>query len=372
MTPELSTLDAALLGVALVWSALLVLAPAGSAFASRWNAFFPAILLLVYSSVAAIAINRTVPDRQIYIERFEHIASLDLLTFLRQLGKSEWEPAFLVIMRIASAIAVSESVLYGLIGMIVGGVYMYSVKTLTSWPQVPYIFFGTMGLGFYLGYTSVVVRQGLSMAFLLLAIALAVAGHRQRSYIPFLIVASLFHWSAAPATLVAFLLSKYHVSLRTSLVVWGGLGILFLTDTQRLVFQPAVDLFPIFDVYTNSGLHADRYTGGVNRWDFFAFSALILAAGLVLRRCVRTPSWYDSLLVHYVFFNAYFLAFGFIYYSDRLAAYSWFLAPLILFAPLSRPTSGLARLTSVSAIVLAVCVVGFTFGSFDELFLSLA
>jgi hypothetical protein len=40
-------------------------------------------------------------------------------------------------------------------------------------------------------------------------------------------------------------------------------------------------------------------------------------------------------LTAYVVFNALFLAFGFVAFSDRIASYSWFLAPMLLWRPLS-------------------------------------
>jgi len=92
----------------------------------------------------------------------------------------------------------------------------------------------------------------------------------------------------------------------------------------------------------------------------------ILIVGLVaVWRGAPTP-WYARLVLFYCTLNTYFLLFGFIYFSDRLAAYSWTLAPLVLATPFAYPKAPVGRLLTV-LFVIAVLAFGFTIGPFQQM-----
>jgi hypothetical protein len=124
-------------------------------------------------------------------------------------------------------------------------------------------------------------------------------------------------------------------------------------------------MIPGLNEYVNTSLNRD-YRGGVNRRDFFLFSVVILVLGLLaLWKGAPTP-WYSRLIAIYCVLNTYFLLFGFILYSDRLAAYSWTLAPLILATPFAEPRTGVGRVSTI-AFTTAVVAIGFTIGPFAQM-----
>jgi hypothetical protein len=205
----------------------------------------------------------------------------------------------------------------------------------------------------------------MSMVMLFAAICLILTGVRSGWWILLLFAAALMHWSAIPIALTIALLTFVRVRLRVLVAVWGVVAILFLTGVQERLLGPVAEIIPGLSDYTNPTLNQE-YTGGVNRRDFLIFSLVILVVGLIaVRRGTPTP-WYPRLMAFYVTLNIYFLLFGFILYSDRLAAYSWTLAPLVLATPFAYPKSTIGRIGTVGFVASAIAY-GFVRGPFQQM-----
>lgn len=348
--------------VAVLWTIGLIAAPAGSPVRLRINTILPLATFGVFIIVFAVSANSGVMDRFVYTTELQAISEKGIVGAFETSLDVVREPLYVLFLWLVSTGGESTVWLYFWVGVACTAAYLFSIVKLFSWWQAPLILLTTLSVGIITGYASLVIRQGLSMAILFSAVCLVLAGRRVRWWCALLIGAALLHWSAIPAAVVIFVLARTTVRLRWALVAWVVASVLFLTGLQSQILQPIAKFIPQVASYTNGSL-VYAYAGGVNRLDFFVYSFAVLSVGLLALRFGVTPSWYSKLVVIYVFLNIYFLLFGFISYSDRLAAYSWSLAPLIFATPFAAPSSVAARFVT-AMFVGAVLVLGVFRGSF--------
>jgi hypothetical protein len=351
--------------LAVLWTLTLVLASPGSFRAAQVNAFIPLAIFSVLAVIFAVKGNDQLTDRVVYTNELHFIAGHTLGEAFGLTFRTAREPLYILFMWGVSNEGQTTAWLYFCVGTACVLTYIFSILKLLPLRQTPLIWLTTLALGFFTSYASLVARQGLSMAVLFAAICLILAGVRSRWWILLLVVSALIHWSAIAITLAVALVALTRVRLRVYVAVWVGTSMLFLAGVQEKLMGPAAGMIPGLNDYVNVSLNRD-YLGGVNRRDFFLFSFVILAFGLfVLWKGAPTP-WYSRLVAIYCALNTYFLLFGFILYSDRLAAYSWTLAPLILATPFAEPRTGMARMRTI-VFVAAVVVFGFTVGPFAQM-----
>jgi hypothetical protein len=355
----------ALAVTAVAWTLILIVAPPASALRARLNALIPLVIFSVYAVVFAVKGNFDLPDRLVYTDELRYIAGHTLGDTFSLTFRTAREPLYVAFMWIVSNGGQTTSWLYLCIGATCTAVFVYGILRLVPWWQAPLIWLTTLALGFFTSYASLVARQGLSMAMLFAAICLILTGARTRWWIVLLVVSALLHWSAIPIALTIALVALTQVRLRVAVAVWGVVAILFLTGLQERFLGPVAALVPGLTNYVDASRNQD-YLGGVNRRDFFLFSLAILIVGLfVVRKGAPTP-WYPRLVVFYCILNTYFLLFGFINFSDRLAAYSWTLAPLVLATPFAYPKNTSGRLGTV-AFLSGVLAFGFVIGPFQQM-----
>lgn len=329
------------------------------------NALFPLLLLAILAVVFAVKANAGLLDRVVYTRDLESISGHTLTEAFRLRLPTKREPFYILFMWIISGYAQTAAWFYLCVGIACSVIFLIAMLWLAPWWQVPLIWLTTLALGTFTAYASLVARQGLSMAFMFAAVCLILGAARSRWWIMLLVASALMHWSAIPVALAVALVTFARVRLRVAVALWGAAATLFLTGVQERALGPVAAMLPGMSHYTDPGLSA-VYRGGVNRLDFFLFSLGILAVGLLaVRRGAPTP-WYPQLVVLYCTLNVYFLIFGFIEYSDRIAAYSWTLAPLVVAIPFANPRSTMGRLATVG-FLSAIMAYGFLMGPFLQM-----
>lgn len=305
------------------------------------------VVVVVYSLIA----NTSVLDRLFYTYDLQRVSGVPLSQLFDPAAfkaTAGTEPAYLLLLWVMSRFGTTTAVFFVFIAVTSSVLYLWPLVRLLGWWTATYVFMLALALGTFTNYTSIVARQSVAMALLSAALCWAVIGRRHTLALALAVAACLIHWSAIPFALVLLVVARFRVPLRLALVAWVVAAAAFLTHSQALLLGGLTAYVPKFSSYTSTSL-ASVYGGGVNRVDFFALGAAMLIGFLVLRRFLDLPDWYTRALVVFIGYNTIFLLGGFVFYSDRLAAYSWYLAPLLGAAPV------LARATS-TARVLAVCV----------------
>ncbi|RKR76129.1 EpsG family protein [Frondihabitans australicus] len=353
------------LGLSSAFASVLPLwSRARSLLRSSVVALIPLTVLGWFTVVYALQANPGTPDKWIYVRELRAIGAGTLSQAFSARLTTSGEPAYVIFFWVLSRLGIESTGLFGVVGLVsVVAVVLGARLLLPTW-RLPLVLFVSVSLGFMPSFASVVVRQGMAMSFMFIAICLILRGHRW-AWAPFLAVATLFHHSVLPLTILLALLALIRLPLRVALVVWGLAAALFLTGLQTRVLGPIATAMPEIAEYTDPSVVA-HYTGGVNRLDFLLLSAILLATGLFFRRLSTTPAWYTRLVTLFACLNVYFLLFGFIAYSDRLGAYSWLLAPLLLAAPLARSQSARSRVATVGVVAFVV-VAGFRFGHYTDM-----
>lgn len=250
------------------------------------------------------------------------------------------------------AVAATMSVL-----MLVG----YS-RFLTPWSTVM-AWVTTLCLGLFLAYSTVAVRQGLAVASLVLAVGLYVASGRAhwRWMLLLGLLAGSTHWSAVAFTAVLLSIAFAKVNLRLVALGWLAAAGLFLTGLQSTLLSGLTAMIPRFGEYTGSSAYSSYGSGG-NRLVFLLFSlALGVLCWVGLR--IRPDEQQRRLVTAYLAFNTLFLLLGFVAFSDRLAAYSWFLLPALVWHPLERVRGSLSGYAA-SWVVIVLLVIGWFGGIF--------
>jgi hypothetical protein len=355
----------ALAVTAILWTLILVFAPPVSALRARLNAFIPLVIFSVFAVIFAVRGNYGHPDRTVYTNELQLISGHTLPAAFSLTFQTAREPLYIFFMWVVSNGGVTTEWLYLCVGTVSVLIYLAALLKLVPWWQAPLIWFTTLALGFFTSYESLVARQGLSMTMLFAAVCLILTGARSRWWILLLIAAALMHWSAIPIAVTIALVAFVRVRLRTIVAIWGVFALLFLTGVQERVLGPVAGIIPGLTDYTDPSLNT-TYTGGANRRDFLIFSLVVLVFGLIAVRRGAPTQWYPRLMVFYTTLNIYFLLFGFILFSDRLAAYSWTLAPLVLAIPFAYPKSTIGRMGTVG-FVIAVIAYGFVRGPFPQM-----
>lgn len=345
-------MGSALVGTVLVLGFSLTLIGQLRELSGRWAPVTIVGLLTVAFAFACAYNEYEVDDKYVYSKIFQEVARVpDARDFPLNF---DW--AFSVALWIFARIfGTSDASLFGSVSLVISVGFLFcAFKYMSAW-AVPGAFVTALSTGILYSYSVVAIRQGLSMALFLIAIGL-IASHgrarRRKLTVVVLLVAALMHWSAAlPAALIGLHLIR-PVRVRHAVTFWLLMAGLFVTGLQERLFNPlllrsgvALDLMST-SAYSNYGS-----TG--NRIDFLIVSAVIALMGFVALRATGQDSDMESMLVCYLLLNSMFLAFGFVAYADRIASYSWMLAPIMLWTWCSRMRNSAAPAAtySVAAIV---------------------
>lgn len=234
-------------------------------------------------------------------------------------------------------------------------------KLFLPW-QATLMLFTYLNFPFFVSYTQNTIRQGVALALFMYAIALWLKHEKSKKYYFILLVTPFIHWACLPFSLILFFSAKIKLRLRVLYGIWGVLAIFFITNLNISLARPFQKIIPNLGDYTGSATLM-AYGGKVNRIDFLLFSAFLIALVSFLYFYVHRDETYKNMIKIYVMFNSVFLLLGFVAFSDRIAIYSWFLAPLLLWYPILKSKKELT-ITKLSLIVI-VLIIGYVSGSIN-------
>ncbi|WP_460463803.1 EpsG family protein [Arthrobacter pigmenti] len=353
------------LAAMLIWLLLIAFSAEGSALDRRVAA---APILLTYLAISALFAwhaNWDVLDRLLYQRDLEVLQHLGPIEAYSSMISDTREPLYLGFAWVASQISDTHQVLFACIAIFAGILQLIALAALQNSRQISIVWILTVSMGLYTGYVSVIARQGLSMALIFLGVLVWLIYGRRAWAACILAAAALFHWSAIPVVVLLAVFLMFPVSRRILLGFWVVFAGMFVLSLNRVLLEPLSVYIPSLAAYTSEGLAA-VYESGTNRTDFLIFSGLILLCGLVADRYLTLPAWYASIVNVFIFLNLYFVLFGFIYYSDRLAAYSWYFAPIILALPVAAIRGAVGRILFF-AICCVVLIYSVAWGPVGEL-----
>lgn len=340
----------AIMLLTLFYSFAIILGRRTSQIASSVNALILAIMLSAALTIASAYNTYAVADKYVYLAMFNEASRTDLFDL-----PLDGDLGFMTVLWLLSQLGeATEPLLFGSMAALLAVSYCrLAFSSLPPW-AVPASIVMAISTGILFSYAVVAIRQGLSVALILLAVSSILLGNSKISTLTLLAISTLFHWSAiVPAIAIAAIsLKRVHLSRLT--VAWTALALLYITSLQERVLSPLlVRLEVATDLISPQAYAAYGSTG--NRWDFLLVSALFAAIGLVFVKRFPDDELLERLVATYLVLNGFFLTFGFIAYSDRVASYSWIFAPLIIWR-------GLALGRGVVAPILAY-IASIVFGS---------
>lgn len=318
-----------------VWAAAVIGGRRSPAVNSRVTVGIGVVVLSVMA-VVAVATAEGASDRQLYMQQWRILETSPTPRVQGVLDDADllFNSFLWVLARVAP---VSEVILYGVVAAAVVGAYVLASRLLLpGWATLGALF-TVLALGLVASYSGVAIRQGLAVAVLLVAVALYVTGRASPLRLAALaVVAGLFHWSALPIGLAVAVMRVRTPGVRVLLGVWLVLAVAYLQGWNQLLLD-RLGLYGAAVQSYSSDVAFDAYLGGQGgRVDFLLASAAMVVVALVGRRMMPADPQHARLTAAFLVFNCAFLLAGFVAFSDRIAAYSWFLAPWLLWLPMTR------------------------------------
>lgn len=301
----------------------------------------------------AVVLREQVSDTPVYLQLYQYSASHDLGTSIQA---SIYDRFWTILQWALSQVSSSGYVLLGVVWLLlILGLMRLLSRLFTPW-QVALVLFSYASYPFLYTYAAGAVRQGVAIGLILLAMSYSFnSGKTSWSSLSSLAIAVMFHWSAAPFALIVILLEKTKVRLRHLVWAWCALALLFVTGLQGILLSPLLPYIPKLDSYTS--YDALVQYSRINRLDFLLFSGFFVVISLLLYRFYYTGTEYGQMIKYYIAWNCVFLAFGFVTFSDRLAGYSWFLIPILVWFPvLKRERYSVLSVVGLVALSIAVGV----------------
>ena len=320
------------LSVFTLWVFMISFAPPNTVLNNKYNAYLITSCLFLYVCYSLGTYINLSPDMNTYFNQYVGYKNVSLFTAL---DTSTKEPMFTAFQWFVSRFSTNKAPFYIAIWCVFASTLLFALSKIFKPWQILLVFFSYLNYFIFFNYVTNVVRQGFALSFLMVAISVLVSGQKKNKLFYFSIIfAPLFHYTALPLSIVLFLLKKVNFTVKTTVIVWCISALLFVTHFNQKIFGVLSSFIPYIRSYSSSGTLL-RYTGGTNRLDFLAFSAFgLIIAYIIYRRWMKDNIPYEYLLKIYALFNVYFLLMGFVAYSDRIAAYSWFILPLLIWYPI--------------------------------------
>lgn len=304
-------------------------------YVRHWtNTIFPLAALVVVNTTVATTRNFDVVDKTRYRVEFESLSFAPFRDVLDDFTTNGREPAFLLFNWVIGLFTHDMMVFFAVTAVVCNLVLIVALWMIlgTGW-QTAVVFFATFCFGFFLDYSSFLLRQGLSISCLMIGLALLLRNAKVAWVIVFLSIGVCFHWSAAPAAILILLVRLVRWRTEVLLGLWVLLSVTYFTGVNARLAEPLGASIEQVENYADPDL-AEVYVGGTNRPIFWVLGAAPLTFVYAVTRTARfLPDWYPRLLKVYILLNSYFLLMGFVYFGDRLAAYSWSLIPLVISVP---------------------------------------
>ncbi len=267
-----------------------------------------------------------------YLGVFEVISSLSLY---EAVSSVRWEPGFATYQWVLSQISSSNSffIVTTLITML--SIIVVALRKMVPVNAVPLVLFGFLSFFYFYNLFSNVIRQGFAVTLLLLLIAY-LSKNSYKKAIGIFVLSLLFHLSVSVAGIL-FIVKRLNVSIKVLTYLFIISSLLMITGINQKLMINVVGLIGggLGDsVVRYSSESAISLYGSVNRMDFLMFTTIWVVWGLWwLKRLLSSDKVYEWIIKAYLSFSTIYILFGFIAFSDRLAAYAWSLIPLVLFYP---------------------------------------
>lgn len=307
--------------------------------------------LILITFYMLIIVDSNYADRVVYSRIFREFKHLSLGEIF---GSYSQEPLFMIITKLISMLTDDEMIYYTMIYLIFLITLFKGLKMIFMNKYHIYAFIVFVNFGIYYGYVLNGLRQGLAMSLIILTIGYAL----KRKPIKMIIVsfsAILFHYSSIPIVIFVIILSYFrNFKIKYFIIIYIVFFLLYITGFNQYLFS-SIKISSL-DEYSNRDL-IDRF-GGSNKINFIIFNTFYLVIFSIFLKKNRKNEVFLFLYKSYILFSVYFMAFGFIAYSNRLSAYSWFLIPIITGYIMVNSSSKLL----VLLIALFVFILGYIFG----------
>lgn len=304
----------------------------GSIFQTRCYSTF-LLLNMFILMIYAVVTNPITTDMTRYLYVFDNFS---LMNWAEASSSVRWEPGFTTYQWVLSKIIPIDVVFIVLSMAIMWAILVFAFKENISLKDIPIIMFGYINLFCFYNLSSNIIRQGFAIVIVLVVIVY-LGKEKYKGSLFFWGLAISFHITAVIA-FALYIVRKFRISMRTLLCCYWVSCILMLTGLNQKMITKIVLL-----IGGRVGQLVTRYTkesiiigyGSVNRFDFLIFTSFWLLVGLwFLRYHLKNDLFYEWILKTYSSFSSIYILFGFIGYSDRIAVYSWYLIPIVLFYPL--------------------------------------
>lgn len=297
---------------------------------NKYNARVILFVLLIFTSIKVSLIeSNDITDLYVYVNQLTSFSDVSLSSaFLI----SEHEPLFIILQWIIAQYTTSEIIFKVVIWILFSTLFLFSLKRMFFPGEVLIVFFSYTLYFIFFGYALNVMRQGLSISLLFIAISTFKNKKNSLVFYACIILAPLFHFSSIIFSTILFILRKKKISLKFTLVIWLLSAILFITDLNKVLLSSFLKFLP-YNTYFNSS--AISFYGGANKIEFLLFSLLFVLFGLLISKYfIKGDNNYLLVIKIFILFNSIFLLSGFVAFADRIAAYSWMLIPLLIWIPI--------------------------------------
>uniref|UniRef100_UPI00403FA066 EpsG family protein n=1 Tax=Paenibacillus sp. FSL F4-0243 TaxID=2954732 RepID=UPI00403FA066 len=299
-----------------------------------------------------------------YITTFQRMNSLSLSDSFKNFT---WEPLFLLLQWVLSRFSSSiDTYLFVTFGLYATLLIVALKKLFVTWQQI-YIFFAYLNFTFFYIYIFVGSRQGFSIMFMLIAIGLMLAEEKKYKFYLCAIASILCHYSVLPVILFLVAYKMFNISLKPVLVLWIVSAFLFLTKQNTILLKiPFISKMDFISLYTSNVF--DSFSASTsNNIFYFIFSAFFLMLSIILYKKISMSDEkkikYIKLITCYAAFNIFYLLLGYIAFSYRVAMYSWFLVPILVYYPILNNEKKQTLLLPI--LVTATLIIGLSTTIFD-------
>ncbi|MEK4537562.1 EpsG family protein [Peribacillus sp. FSL K6-1552] len=290
-------------------------------------------LWLMFALMATVVfLNPITGDMELYLDVLDINSNLN---WFGAISNVRWEPGFVSYQWLLAQFTTSHIVFIGISMFVMWAILISALKKVVAVKYLPLLMFGYLSLFCFYNFSMNVVRQGFAAPLIILMLVY-LGNNKYRKAIVIFLTALTFHQSSIIAGPL-LVIKRLNVSVRFLCVIFAVSSLLMITGlNQRLMSDVAVvfggGLGDAVISYSSEAI-LSRY-GSSNRIDFLIFTSTWILWGLWFRsRYLSSDEFYVWLLKCYIALSSVYILFGFIGYSDRLAAYAWFLIPILMFYP---------------------------------------
>lgn len=217
-----------------------------------------------------------------------------------------------------SFIAALEIIIY----IIISKVYLKVCKIKSNLYIINYISI-LLILPFFWGGILNIIRQGISIAFLILGAFLLRFNNKILQSIIFFTLSVLFHYSSAIYILLLILLNNRETTVKIIFTILSVLYLLKLTKIFTLSIVNKLNISYILSIIEYGS--SQKYKSGY-RYDFYLFSVIPL---ILYSRFAKSKI--SKILINiYTIFLIPFLLFGYSSFIDRWLYPAWMMLPIII------------------------------------------